>query len=82
MWFSDGEWRKAGGFAIYEIKVFADNIVNATGDDKFIWEIPEELDQAEIVKLEAFNTTAGSGATTVAIRRGTAGTAGSDIFFD
>lgn len=79
MWYSNGEWRKAGGFGIYEIKVFDDITAVTTGDDKFIWPVPHELDDAQIVEVEAAITTVGSGTTTIAIRKGTAGTAGTDI---
>jgi hypothetical protein len=68
MWYSNGEWRKAAGFGIYEIKVFEDINPVVVGDDKFIWEIPEDLDEAEVIKVEGFVSTVGSGSTQVAIR--------------
>lgn len=56
------------GTAIYEIKVFEDTTDIATGDDKFVWEIPEDLDGATIVKVEAYISTAGGSTTQVDIR--------------
>lgn len=53
MWYSDGEWRKAGGLAIYEIKVFEDQNDVISGDGAFYWPIPEDLDAGEIVAVEA-----------------------------
>jgi hypothetical protein len=54
-WYSDGEWRKAaaGGVAIYEIKIFEDVNEVIVGDGAFWWPIPEDLGDAEIVKVEA-----------------------------
>lgn len=80
MWYSNGEWRKAGGLAVYEIKVFKDDELVVTGDDKFDWEIPEDLDNAELVKVEGFLSTTGSGATQVQLRDLSNGTpTGADI---
>ena len=80
MWYSNGMWRKAGGLAFYEIKVFEDINTVVVGDDKFIWEIPEDLDGAEIVKVEGFISTVGGSTTQVAMRLASpAGTSASDI---
>lgn len=68
-WYSDGEWRKAGGMAIYEIKVFEDISTVVVGDKAFQWEIPEDLDNAEIIKVEAFVTTVGSGNTEIQLHK-------------
>lgn len=53
MWYSDGEWRKAGGLAVYEIKIFEDVNVVVVGDGIFWWPIPEDLGLSEIIKVEA-----------------------------
>ncbi len=57
------------GTAIYEIKVFEDINQVVVGDGKFIWEIPEDLDGAQLVATEAFVTTVGSGATEIQLRK-------------
>lgn len=69
------------GLAIYEIKVFFDDEDVVTGDDAFILEIPEDLDDSELVKAEAYITTAGgAGATTINIRHSLPCATGTDIF--
>lgn len=70
------------GTAIHEIKVFEDNVPVVVGDDKFIWEVPEDLDGAIIVKVAGFISTAGGGDTEVSIRLGACGGAGTDILTD
>lgn len=54
-WYSDGQWRKAaaGGIALYEIKVVEDINVVTTGDGKFWWPIPDDLDAAQIIYVDA-----------------------------
>lgn len=69
----------SAGVAVYEIKVFDDQTANAVLDDAFVWEIPEDLDASQIIKVEAFISTAGDSATTVNIRAGAACASGSDI---
>lgn len=60
--------------AFYEIKVFGDTNVVATGDGKFIWGIPEDLDGWEIFHVFSFvSTVSSSGLVTVQIRNITAG---------
>lgn len=68
-----------GGLAIYEIKVFDDDTDVAVMDNAFVLEIPEDLDNSELIKVEAYISTAGTGETRVNIRKGAACTAGSDI---
>lgn len=68
-----------GGLAVYEIKVFDDDTDVAVGDDAFVLEIPEDLDNSELIKVEAYISTSGTGETRVNIRKGAACTAGSDI---
>lgn len=68
-----------GGLAIYEIKVFDDDTEVVTGDDAFVLEIPEDLDDSELIKVEAYISTAGSGATTVQIRKSAPCAVGSNI---
>lgn len=68
-WYSDGEWRKAGGFAVYEIKIFEDENTVFAGDGIFYWPIPEDLDLAEIVKVEAgVSTPSTSGSVQIQLR--------------
>jgi hypothetical protein len=55
--------------AMWPIKVFRDDIPVTTGDGKFIWLIPEDLDGHTLMKVEAANTTTGTGATTIQIRK-------------
>jgi hypothetical protein len=55
----------------YEIKVFPDEGTGSetvTGDGKFIWVIPYDLDGTNLVDADAFVTTVGSGATVIQIR--------------
>lgn len=58
----------SGNLAIYEIKVFEDINQVITGADKFVWEIPEDLDNSEIIKVEGFISTAGGSTTQIDIR--------------
>lgn len=69
----------AATIAVYEIKVFEDDEELEVREEAFVWQIPEDLDQSEIIKVEAFITTSGSGATTINIRAGDPCTAGTDI---
>ena len=70
---------KPGGGVIWEIKVYDDDALLIAGDDGWIWEVPEDLDDCELLKVEAYVTTPGSGSTQVAIRTGAPGAAGSDV---
>ncbi len=55
--------------ASYEMKVFSDTTVLTTGDGKFIFEIPADLDGMNLVDVRAFVTTvSSSGLPTVQIR--------------
>lgn len=67
------------GVAVYEIKVYEDQTVNTVLDDAFVFEIPEDLDASQIVKVEAFITTAGGSDTVVNIRAGDPCDTGTDI---
>jgi hypothetical protein len=60
MWFARGEWRKATGFGIYDIKVYEDTVPASAGDGSFKTEIPEDFDGAELVKVEGYVSTASS----------------------
>lgn len=55
--------------AMWPIKVFRDDIPVTTGDRKFDWMIPEDLDGNTLMKVAAFVSTAGSGTTTINIRK-------------
>jgi hypothetical protein len=53
----------------FTIKVFSDTTVVTTGDGKFIFGIPEDLDGADLVQVGAYVTTvSSSGLVTVQIR--------------
>lgn len=68
-----------GGLAIYEIKVFDDDTELVAGDNAFVLEIPEDLDAAEIIKVEAYISTAGTGSTQIQIRKSDPCAVGTDI---
>lgn len=68
VYFHDEKWRALGSnAAVYEIKVFEDDEANLVKDRAFVWEIPEDLDQAEILKAGAFVTTDGAPSSTIRI---------------
>lgn len=48
------------GTAIYAIEVFENLDALVVGDEAFEWEIPEDLDEAVLIKVEAYVTTASS----------------------
>lgn len=54
--------------AMWPIKVTPDTVPVTTGDGRFIWLIPEDLDAHSLAKVEAFITTPGTGATTINMR--------------
>lgn len=54
--------------AMWPIKVTPDAVPVSTGDGRFIWLIPEDLDAHSLAKVEAFITTPGTGATTINMR--------------
>lgn len=57
------------GEAVYSIKVFRDDIEVATGDGRFIFEVPEDLDGASLIRVEGYVTTvSSSGGLTVQVR--------------
>lgn len=65
------ERRPPVAVGFYEIKVFPDEGTGSetvTGDGKFIWVIPYDLDGTNLVDADAFVTTVGSGATIIQIR--------------
>jgi len=60
VYFHDQKWRALGSnAAVYEIKVFEDDEENIVKDRAFVWEFPEDLDGAVVMKAGAFVTTAG-----------------------
>jgi len=60
VYFHDEKWRALGSnAAVYEIKVFEDDEPVVTIDRKFVFEVPEDLDGAMVMKAGAFVTTAG-----------------------
>jgi len=65
--------------AVYEHKVFLDDEDVVTGDDARVWMIPEDLDGSELIKVEAYITTAGGGSTTIQIRHSDPCEVGADI---
>lgn len=57
----EGQWYELGNnVAVYEIKVFEDTEAVEAGPRWFVWEIPEDLDRAVVVKVEGYLTTAGA----------------------
>lgn len=81
-WYSNGQWRKAGVFGLYEIKAFEDTVPVIQGDGQFWWPVPMELDGAEIVAVEAGVTaasTSGSVQIQIAYISGNPGDLASDI---
>jgi len=54
--------------AMWPIKVGRDNLQVQTGDARFVWEIPEDLDGHVLMKVAAFISNPGSGTTEVMIR--------------
>jgi len=59
------------GFAIFAIKVFADDETTVVGDGAFVFDIPEDVDGARFVKCEAFVTTSGGSSTSIQIANNT-----------
>src|SRR4029078_5363293 len=60
VYFHDQKWRALGSnAAVDEIKVFEDDEENIVKDRAFVWEFPEDLDGAVVMKAGAFVTTAG-----------------------
>lgn len=56
----------------FEIKVFGDTQTLSTGNGKFAFVIPEDLDESSLIDAQAYVTTvSSSGAPTVQIRNGT-----------
>jgi hypothetical protein len=61
------------GVAQYEIKVFFDDEIVVTGDGRFWWPIPEDLDEGEIIKVAAgVSTESSSGSIQIQLRHFTA----------
>lgn len=55
--------------AHYEIKLFSDTVTATTGDGKFIFAIPEDLDGFSLFSAEAFvSTVSSSGNPTIQVR--------------
>lgn len=61
----------AQGTAIYAIEVFEVDRSIVVGDRAFEWEIPEDLDQSVLIKVEGYINTAGTGATEIQLRNRT-----------
>lgn len=72
------EFRSDGG-TMYQIKVFEDINDVVVGDDKFIFHIPPDLDQAEIISVSAGISTAGGGDCQVQIRHSDPCETGDDV---
>lgn len=72
-WFHDGEWICTPKDPVHAIKVYADKKGNAVAPDAFKWDVEKDLDGYDIVAVEAFNGTTGSGVTTVQIWNNTRG---------
>lgn len=66
-WYANGQWRKSG--RIFHIKVVSDFHTVVTGNGKFIFEIPKDLDGAQLIYIESYVTTvSSSGKPTIQIR--------------
>ena len=62
------------GDAIFEIKVFEDDIVVEAGDGAFKFAVPEDLDEAILAKAEAWVTEpSSSGTIIVSLQNGDGG---------
>lgn len=62
------------GNAVYAIEVVENDLPVVVGDDQFNWEIPEDLDEALLVKIEGYvNSASGSGSVQVQIRSSASG---------
>lgn len=53
----------AGGAAVYQIEVFEPDKIVTVADEHFEWEIPEDLHECTLIKVDAYLTTASSSGT-------------------
>jgi hypothetical protein len=53
----------AGGAAVYQIEVFEPDKIVYVADEHFEWEIPEDLDECTLLKVDAYLTTPSSSGT-------------------
>lgn len=82
MWYSNGMWRKGGGGpGIYAIEVFEADTVVKVLDNKFEWEVPEDLDGSTLVKVDAYLTAPSTSGTVQVMlsKESPAGSAGADL---
>lgn len=66
-------WYAVGGPTVDRLKVFDDRANNRVRDDARKWPITEDCNAMKVIRLHAYNTTAGSGVTTVRVRNVTRG---------
>jgi len=70
--YTEGQWRLLANPS-YEIKVRSDTQFVTSGDEKFWWPVPKELDNLVLFDAQAGVSTAGSSVTTVQIRNESTG---------
>jgi hypothetical protein len=68
-----------GGFAIYAIEVFEVDVPVESGDKRFDWEIPEDIDGGELIKVEGYVNEAPSGTVQIQIAKTDNDGAGSSV---
>ena len=71
-WYHDGEWHCTPN-PEHNIKVYPDKKSNSVANGAFKYDIGKTLDGYEIIHVEAFNGTVGSGATTIQLVNTTRG---------
>jgi len=72
-WYHDGKWICTPEDPVHAIKVYADKKGNTVGNGAFKFDIEKDLDDLDLVAVEAFNGTTGSGTTTIQIFNNTRG---------
>lgn len=70
-WYHDNEWICAPEDPVHAIKVFADKKTNQIGTPVWKFDIEKDLDGFDLVAVEAFNGTVGTGLTTIQIYNNT-----------
>lgn len=72
-WYHDGQWICVPEDPVHAIKAIADKKANPVGPGIFKFDIEKDLADKDVVAVEAFNGTPGSGITTVQIYNNTKG---------
>lgn len=71
--YHDGRWVCTPEDPVHAIKVYADKKGNSVASPAFKFDIEKDLDNMDLVAVEAFNGTTGSGTTTIQIVNNTRG---------